>query len=152
MQKKKIPEDLIQPIYLSLDVIKKRIYFFEFLGFAFTMLCLLIIEIFDLQHAFLGAPPQPWVWQESFFQMLVVIILAVIVIIITRNLFKRLQYLRGFLPVCANCKKIRLENEWIPIEKYITEHSEAVLSHGMCPECVEKFYGDLKKIKIKSGK
>lgn len=49
--------------------------------------------------------------------------------------------LRGLLPICAGCKKIRDENGlWRPVESYIHEHSEADFSHGLCPECMEKIY------------
>jgi len=49
--------------------------------------------------------------------------------------------LGGFLPICANCKKIRNSDDtWVPIDEYITEHSEAEFSHGICPECAKKLY------------
>ena len=48
----------------------------------------------------------------------------------------KLKVLSGFLPICANCKKIRDENgDWNQLETYIREHSEAEFSHGICPEC-----------------
>lgn len=49
------------------------------------------------------------------------------------------QRLSGLLPICAWCKKIRDEKgTWRKLETYITEHSSADFSHGMCPECYEK--------------
>ena len=46
---------------------------------------------------------------------------------------KRLQ---GLLPICSYCKKIRDDqNYWQQVDAYITEHSEAAFSHGICPEC-----------------
>jgi PAS domain-containing protein len=49
--------------------------------------------------------------------------------------------LSGFLPICASCKKIRDDKGyWQQIEQYITEHSEALFSHGICPECAKKLY------------
>ncbi|MGV8058212.1 MAG: MASE3 domain-containing protein [Smithellaceae bacterium] len=49
--------------------------------------------------------------------------------------------LSGFLPICSACKKIRNDKGyWEQIESYIGEHSEALFSHGICPECVEKLY------------
>ncbi len=49
--------------------------------------------------------------------------------------------LRGLLPICAACKKIRDDKGyWIQIENYIQEHSEAQLSHSICSECMEKLY------------
>ncbi len=52
--------------------------------------------------------------------------------------------LSGFLPICANCKKIRDDQgRWIQLENYIKSHTEAVLSHSICPECMRKLYPDL---------
>jgi hypothetical protein len=56
---------------------------------------------------------------------------------------KRIKHLEGLLSVCSFCKRIRKEGRWIPIEEYIRDHSEADFSHGFCPECGVKNYGDL---------
>lgn len=49
--------------------------------------------------------------------------------------------LRGFIPICAGCKKIRDDQGfWKQIEIYLKEHSEAEFSHGLCPECLENYY------------
>ena len=59
----------------------------------------------------------------------------------TRSLEKKVRVLEGILPVCASCKRIRTEKgEYEQIEKYITEHSQASFSHGICPECAKKLY------------
>jgi response regulator RpfG family c-di-GMP phosphodiesterase len=50
---------------------------------------------------------------------------------------KRLQ---GLLPICCYCKKIRNDqNYWQQVEIYIAENSEVQISHGICPDCYEKF-------------
>ncbi|KPK31374.1 MAG: hypothetical protein AMK69_00525 [Nitrospira bacterium SG8_3] len=47
----------------------------------------------------------------------------------------------GLLPICAHCKKIREDDgSWVSIEKYISDHSEAEFSHGLCPDCVKTLY------------
>lgn len=49
--------------------------------------------------------------------------------------------LSGFIPICANCKKIRDDKGyWNQIEEYIRNHSEAEFSHSLCPECAKKLY------------
>ena len=54
-----------------------------------------------------------------------------------------LKVLRGIVPICVNCKKIRNDRGfWEQVEKYIQERSEAKFSHGLCPECTKKLYGD----------
>lgn len=51
--------------------------------------------------------------------------------------------LSGLLPICAQCKKIRDDKGyWKQIEDYITEHSEAKFSHGLCRECSDRLYAD----------
>ena len=56
------------------------------------------------------------------------------------------KILRGLLPTCASCKKIRDDNgHWNQIEVYIKQHSEANFSHGICPECARKLYPDVYK-------
>lgn len=51
--------------------------------------------------------------------------------------------LHGLLPICAYCKKIRDDKGyWNQVEEYIEKHSEAEFSHGICPDCLEKLYGD----------
>ncbi len=49
--------------------------------------------------------------------------------------------LSGLIPICSNCKKIRDDNGyWDQIEHYITAHSDAMLSHGVCPDCIKHLY------------
>ena len=52
--------------------------------------------------------------------------------------------LAGLLPICAGCKRIRDEaGEWRGLEEYITARSQAEFSHGLCPSCLERLYGDM---------
>jgi ligand-binding sensor domain-containing protein len=52
----------------------------------------------------------------------------------------KIKVLRGLLPTCAWCKKVRDDDGyWRQIEAYIAEHSEAAFSHGICPECKQRF-------------
>jgi PAS domain S-box-containing protein len=52
-----------------------------------------------------------------------------------------IKQLRGFLPICSYCKKIRNDrNYWEQIESYISDHSDALFSHGICPDCLAKVY------------
>ena len=53
--------------------------------------------------------------------------------------------LSGLIPVCSNCKKVRDDaGYWNQLETFIEEHSEALFSHSLCPECLEKIYKDQK--------
>jgi hypothetical protein len=55
-----------------------------------------------------------------------------------------IKLLHGLLPICAGCKKIRDDNgAWNYIETYISKHSEAQFTHGLCPTCEHDLYPEL---------
>ena len=65
-------------------------------------------------------------------------------IIQLKETLAKVKKLSGLLPICAGCKKIRDDQGyWQQIESYLNEHSDAIMSHGICPECAEKYYPDL---------
>ena len=67
------------------------------------------------------------------------------------NMISRLQEalakvktLKGLLPICASCKKIRDDKGyWKQLETYLKEHSDASFTHGLCPECLNKLYPEV---------
>jgi PAS domain S-box-containing protein len=62
-----------------------------------------------------------------------------------REALDRIRTLTGILPICANCKKIRTDRgEWQQVEVYVSERTHAEFTHGICPECVEEFYPEIK--------
>ncbi len=64
-----------------------------------------------------------------------------------------MKILRGLIPICANCKDIRDDKgTWNQMEAYIQKHSPVLFSHGMCPTCMEKLYGDQDWYKAKFKK
>ena len=56
---------------------------------------------------------------------------------------EEIKNLKGIIPICASCKKIRDDKGyWNLLESYIESHSEASFSHSICPECNDKLYGE----------
>jgi len=92
---------------------------------------------------------EPWYpWEEAANAAVTAIVLAtvgrLVLVVATqkRALEREVQTLRGFLPICSFCKKIRDgEGSWQPLERYIGERSEAEFTHGVCPECAREHYG-----------
>ena len=57
---------------------------------------------------------------------------------------EKIKTLSGLIPICCNCKGIRDDKGyWNCIEKYILEHTDAELTHGICPDCMKKLYPDV---------
>lgn len=58
-----------------------------------------------------------------------------------REAMEDIKTLRGIIPICASCKKIRDDaGYWQQVESYVMKHSHASFSHGVCPECADKLY------------
>jgi hypothetical protein len=57
------------------------------------------------------------------------------------ELKQHVKALESILPICMGCKKIRSgDQDWQTLEAYVTEHTDSVVSHGICPECARKLY------------
>ena len=99
----------------------------------------------------------PWIWDtprdavdmvaNAIIRGAVFVFIAVLVAKVMeqrRALEKEVEVLRGILPICMYCKKIRsAEGDWERLEAYITRHSEAEFSHGLCEECAKEHYPKL---------
>jgi phosphoserine phosphatase RsbU/P len=58
-----------------------------------------------------------------------------------REALAQIKTLRGIVPICASCKKIRDDKGyWNQVEAYVSSHSEAHFSHGLCPDCLPRFF------------
>ena len=57
--------------------------------------------------------------------------------------FSELVEIRRMLPICASCKKIRDDRAyWDTLEGYFKKHWQVDFTHGLCPECVKKYFPD----------
>jgi hypothetical protein len=58
-----------------------------------------------------------------------------------QDALNQVKMLKGLIPICASCKKIRDDKGyWESVEQYISAHSEAQFTHGICPDCMHKLY------------
>ncbi len=80
---------------------------------------------------------------------LFICLIITIVILLLLNWFvttyqKRIETLRGIVPICSGCKQIRDDKGyWNMVEEYVSKHTEAQFSHSICPECAKKLYPNL---------
>jgi len=110
-------------------------------------LCLTVgNEIIDIPHYVFNDIPTSYSQRigEIFVELSIFFTVLALQIVLLGRLYKRVRILEGFISICANCKKIKnTENQWEQIEKYITQHSLAQFSHGICPDCAKLLYPDL---------
>ena len=110
-------------------------------------LCLTVSnEIIDIPYYVFGDAPTSYSQRlgEIVIELSMFIIVMAIQIALFTVLYKRIRILEGFIPICANCKKIRNEeNQWDRMEKYIEQHSLSEFSHSICPDCARELYPHL---------
>ena len=113
------------------------------------LLCLTLgNEIIDIPHYVFHDAPTLYSQRtgEIIIELSIFFIVMVFEAALLKNLYKRIRLLEGFIPICANCKKIKnTDDQWEQIEQYITKHSLAQFSHGICPDCTRKLYPELYK-------
>ena len=112
-------------------------------------------EIVDIPHYIFNDTATSYSQRigETIIEVSIFITVISIQIAILKKLYKRIRVLEGFIPICANCKKIRKsEDQWEQIERYITRHSLAQFSHSICPDCARQLYPDLHQRKMQRTK
>jgi hypothetical protein len=117
---------------LPKDSVKKGILGVEIIGFFLAALTLWVTEYFD----------PPFSYMQVIVESTIIIALGSITVYLTGRLIQRIKYLEGFLVICSSCKKVRIDDRWVSIEYVIAKNSEVQLSHGSCPQCTEKLYGE----------
>ena len=77
-------------------------------------------------------------WRESAMETVVVLMVWLVVHVVTKKLLARLYHLEGFLKICAWCRKVAREDEWLSMEMFFERGFSVKTSHGMCPDCARK--------------
>ena len=107
---------------------------YEVVGFLAIIALSWINELLGLP-GLIFATDHPGGWHESVLETAIILLVAVPVITLTRRLAARLHYLEEFLRLCAWCRKINTDGEWVPVEDFLQRKFDTLTSHGMCPAC-----------------
>ena len=122
----------------------KRVLLYEAIAFGLVAAVPWANEIFDLPYWLFGASGRLR-WQEAAFETFFILALCAVALFWMYRALAEIRHLEGFLRVCSFCKRIHRDDRWVPIEEYITDHSEAVFSHGLCPDCLAKHYPEFRE-------
>ena len=112
---------------------RDRITTIELTGFLLAIAAVWVTEIYD----------PPFQYQQCLIMTGVIGLLGAFTVHWTRHMLRTIRYLEGFMVICAACKKARIDQQWVPIDQVIHDQTELQLSHGICPECAQRLYGDI---------
>jgi hypothetical protein len=120
-------------IDLSKTHVIRRAIILEIVGFLFLILTSWVMEYYD----------PPFFLAQPIVETIIIIIVGGITVHFTRKFIERIKYLEGFMIICASCKRVKeADGKWVTIEEIIAHKSDLQLTHGICPECAQKLYGE----------
>lgn len=112
-----------------------RVVIWQMIGYVVLLCVIMGNELLDFPHALFGSPRTPVNITEMIFEASVIVVLGTVCVRNSSKQIERIRFLEGILPLCSVCKKIRSDSDWLTIEDYMSRNSEAMFSHGLCPEC-----------------
>jgi hypothetical protein len=134
----------IHPQPIGANSLSRQVIVCELTAFTLILALIWLDELIDIPNLLLKAPATPINWREAIFESTLIVPLGLLAIQYTKTIFRRLKHLEGLLPICSSCKKIRDDHgTWHILEAYISNHSEATFSHGLCSHCAHKLYPDV---------
>jgi hypothetical protein len=109
------------------------------MGFVTLLVLTWCDALFDLMHHVLGQPAQTANIEEVEIKTIVILLLWIGSAYKLYLIVSRLSYLEKFLHVCSWCRRIQHQNVWLSLEEHFQHNTGAEISHGICPECAQRF-------------
>jgi hypothetical protein len=115
-----------------------------FTGSTWGLLLAVTMPLCRLYYAMTQGPP--WTLFEATINATIrIVVLGAFAIITDRvrqslDLAREVKVLRGMLPICRECRNMKIGGTWASFERYVTEHSEGQVAHTLCPTCAQTRY------------
>lgn len=113
--------------------------FWHALGFVMILVLTWADQLFGLFSHLLGSPATEIDIRETLLKTGLISALWIFAAYKLYKLVSRLSYLENFLIVCAWCRKIEKDEQWLSLEEHFEKRNGGEVSHGICPDCRGKF-------------
>ena len=121
---------------------------YQNLGFLAIMLLCYLNELLKLPSLIFSDHPFTFVYKRSTLEILLVLAVWFMVSTSTRRILQRIHYLEKFMRVCAWCRQIHYNNEWMPLEKFMKMGFDTPTTHGICHECLRRQQAAAEKARL----
>jgi hypothetical protein len=117
--------------------------FWQFLTFALLLVLVWLDEVMDFPSLYYGEPPSDIDWIRASVLSAGVIIVGFVTI--AHTYVQQGRMMKGIITVCSYCHNVHIhEKVWSQMEEFVSEHTQAEFSHGICPACYAKLLKDNK--------
>ena len=124
-----------------------RIVLYQNLGFLGIMIISYLDELLKLPTLLFLEHPFAFLFRRSTLDILLILAVWFLVSTSTRRILERIRYLEKFMRVCAWCRRINFQGEWMPLEEFMRQGFDTPTTHGICTKCLEKQQGAVEKAK-----
>jgi|SRR5450756_102440 len=115
-----------------------RIVLYQNLGFLGIMIISYLDELLKLPTLLFSEHPFAFLFRRSTLDILLILAVWFLVSTSTRRILERIRYLEKFMRVCAWCRRINFQGEWMPLEEFMRQGFDTPTTHGICTKCLEK--------------
>lgn len=120
----------------------ERIYYYQAAGFLGLITLSWLNELIHLPRLLFGSETATN-WHEAALETLALLTVWLATALLTRRITRHLHYVEGLLRICAWCRRVHLNGEWLTLEAYVKRGFKVDTSHGMCPECEQRAQAEL---------
>jgi len=114
-----------------------RIVIYQNFGFLGIIALCFLDELIKLPSLIFSDHPFAFVYRRTTLEMLLVLAVWFVVSNSTRRVLERVQYLEKFMRVCAWCRRINYQGEWMRLEEFMKQGFDTPTTHGICTECLQ---------------
>src|SRR5690348_1935896 len=116
------------------SAVLRRTLWLESAGFLLIVAIIWMDEILDLPHLLFGATPTPRLG-EAWLESILTATVGAAIVSITYRAFRRIEYLESLVVICAWCRRVRADREWLSMEEFLERQHNAQTTHGICEGC-----------------
>ena len=117
------------------SAVLRRTLWLESAGFLLIVAIIWMDEILDLPHLLFGATPTPLRLGEAWLESVLTATVGAVIVSITYRAFRRIEYLESLVVICAWCRRVRGDREWLSMEEFLERQHNAHTTHGICEGC-----------------
>jgi hypothetical protein len=115
-----------------------KVVLYQNLGFLGIIALVFLDELLELPKWIFSNDPFGILYRRTTLEMLLVLAVWFLVSNSTRRILERVRYLEKFMRVCAWCRRINYQGQWMPLEDFMRHGFDTPTSHGICKDCLEK--------------
>ncbi len=115
-----------------------KIVLYQHIGFLGIIMLGFLNELLELPTLIFSGDPFSFIFRRSTLEMLLVLAVWLLVSNSTRRILERVRYLEKFMRVCAWCRRINYQGEWMPLEEFMRQGFDTPTTHGICGDCLDQ--------------